>query len=76
MNDKHNELMAYVLDYPEEAAREIEQLRKVQAAALRVASSRRKGIVKDKSVLDLLDEALEVQEPARRIDGSIDPYVS
>lgn len=27
MSDKHNELVAYVLDHPEEAALEIEQLR-------------------------------------------------
>ena len=27
MDDQHNELMAYVLDYPEQAARELESLR-------------------------------------------------
>lgn len=59
MMDEHNEIMKYVFDNPYEAALEIERLRKIQAAALRVASSRRDGIVTDKSVLDLLDQALE-----------------
>lgn len=59
MTDKHNDIMKYVLDSPYEAALEIERLRKVEAAALRVASSRRDGIVTDKGALDLLDRALE-----------------
>lgn len=40
---------------------ELERLRKVEAAALRVASSRRKGIVTDQAPLDALDVALEAQ---------------
>jgi hypothetical protein len=51
--------IAFVLDYPNEAAEELERLRKIQAAALRVASSRRNGIVTDQGALDLLDQALE-----------------
>ena len=54
-----NTAIAYVLDEPEQAAAELERLRKVQAAALRVASSRRNGIVTDQGALDLLDQALE-----------------
>lgn len=54
-----NEIMKYVLHRPCEAALEIERLRKIQAAALRVASSRRGGIVTDQGPLDLLDAALE-----------------
>lgn len=42
-------------------AREMERLRRVEAAALRVASSRREGIVKDQPPLDALDQALERQ---------------
>jgi hypothetical protein len=57
--DEHNEIMKYVLDSPYESALEIERLRKVQAAALRVASSRRGGIVTDQAPLDALDVALE-----------------
>lgn len=62
MDEQFNELMKYVLDEPEEAAREIERLRKVQAAALRVASSRRDGIVTDRGALDRLDAVLEGRE--------------
>lgn len=40
---------------------ELERLRRVEAAALRVASSRRDGIVTDKAPLDALDAALEMQ---------------
>ena len=61
MDEQHNEIVAYVLDYPEQAAREIARLRKVDAAAMRVASSRRNGIVTDQGVLDLLDQVLESQ---------------
>jgi hypothetical protein len=57
----HNALVAYVLDEPERAAREIARLRNVEAIALRVASSRRDGIVTDKGVLDLLDAVLEAR---------------
>ena len=59
MDEMHNELVKYVLDEPDAAAIEIARLRKVEAAALRVASSRRDGIVTDKGALDLLDQALE-----------------
>jgi hypothetical protein len=65
----HNELIAYVLDEPEQAAREIARLRNVEAIALRVASSRRNGIVTDKGVLDLLDAVLEAQ-PVTGSDAS------
>lgn len=39
---------------------EIDRLRQIENAALRVASSRRDGIITDKAVLDKLDAALEV----------------
>lgn len=38
---------------------ECERLRAIETVALRVASSRREGIVMDKGALDLLDQALE-----------------
>ncbi len=50
------------LSEPEQAAAELVCLRKIQAAALRVASSRRNGIVTDQGVLDLLDAVLEGRE--------------
>ena len=59
MDEMHNELVKYALDDPDAAALEIARLRKVEAAALRVASSRRDGVVTDKGALDLLDQALE-----------------
>jgi hypothetical protein len=40
---------------------EKERLRKIEAAALRVASSRRNGVVTDQAPLDALDKALEAQ---------------
>lgn len=39
MDEQHNQLMAYVLDEPEKAAREIQRLRNIEAAALRVVVS-------------------------------------
>lgn len=39
--------------------RELERLRHVEAAALRVASARRNGVVRDQGPLDALDAALE-----------------
>jgi len=42
-----------------EAVRELHRLQRIEAAALRVASSRRDGIVTDQGPLDLLDAALE-----------------
>jgi hypothetical protein len=44
-----------------EQAGELERLRRIEAAALRVASARRNGIVKDQAPLDALDAALEDQ---------------
>lgn len=38
MNELHNELMAYVLDYPEEAAREIARLRETNLVPWMVVS--------------------------------------
>lgn len=43
----------------DEAANEIERLQRTEAAALRVASSRRDSVVTDKGALDRLDAALE-----------------
>lgn len=54
--------IAFVFDFPNEAAEELERLRKIQVAALRVASSRRDGIVTDRGALDRLDAALEGRE--------------
>lgn len=54
--------IAYVLDFPNEAAAELDRLRKIQAAALRVSSSRRGDAVTDKGALDRLDAALEDQK--------------
>jgi hypothetical protein len=42
-------------------AREIERLRAIENAALRVASSRRNRVVTDQGPLDELDRALEAQ---------------
>jgi len=42
---------------------EVKRLRHIENMALRVASSRRKGIVTDKTALDNLDAALEATEP-------------
>lgn len=50
--------MATMSEYVELQA-ENERLRKVEAAALRVASSRRDGVVTDVGALDRLDAALE-----------------
>jgi hypothetical protein len=50
--------MATMSEYVELQA-DVERLRKIEAAALRVASSRHDGVVTDVGVLDLLDAALE-----------------
>lgn len=42
---------------------EITRLRAIENAAMRVASSRRNGIVTDQGALDRLDAALEAQPP-------------
>lgn len=44
-----------------EMEQEIERLRRIEAAALRVASSRRDGVVTDRGALDRLDAALEAR---------------
>ena len=54
--------IAFVLNEPKLAAAELDRLRKIQAAALRVASSRRDGVVTDKGALDRLDAVLEGRE--------------
>lgn len=33
MDKQHNEVMTYVLDYPEQAARELQRLRNIETAA-------------------------------------------
>lgn len=43
MSDKHNELVAYVLDHPEEAALEIEQLRAALQAYVDEAKAQQPG---------------------------------
>lgn len=45
--------------YTQVETRELARLRAVEAAALRVASSRRDGVVVDKGALDKLDAELE-----------------
>lgn len=47
--------------YEQIEVRELARLRAIEAAALRVASSRRDGVVVDQGALDLLDAALEAQ---------------
>lgn len=47
------------------------RLRRVEAAALRVASSRREGVVLDRAVLDRLDAALE-GTPPRAVACTVD----
>lgn len=61
--------MATMSEYVELQA-DVERLRKIEAAALRVASSRRDGVVTDVGALDRLDAALEgraVETPATRV---------
>lgn len=65
MDDKHNELVGYCMDYPEEAAREIARLRNIETAARDLVEK-----------FDVLVGALTIDDPARRVDGSIDPYLS
>jgi hypothetical protein len=59
------ETVNYTLDQPETAAREILRLRNIETAA-------RELVVK----FDVLVGALTVDDPARRVDDSIDPYLS
>lgn len=49
-----------------ELRRDLDRLHRIENAALRVASSRRDGIVTDRAALDLLDAALEDVTPAAR----------
>lgn len=58
------------LSFECDQARELDRLRAVEAAALRVASSRRDGVVTDKAVLDLLDAALEDRLPSAQRSAS------
>lgn len=56
-----DQTITFVLDCPNEAADELDRLRAIAAAALRVSSSRRNGVVTDQAALDRLDAALESQ---------------
>jgi hypothetical protein len=55
------EWFAYYRQMIAHQANELTRLRAIEAAALRVASSRRMRIVTDQAPLDALDEALETQ---------------
>jgi hypothetical protein len=55
--DSTQPTIAFVLDYPNEAAEELDRLRKIAAAALEV--SRHRG---DQAALDRLDAVLEGRE--------------
>lgn len=48
-----------------------DRLRRVEAASLRVASSRRNGVVSDRAALDRLDAALE-GAPLERVSCTVD----
>jgi hypothetical protein len=54
-------LLRSILCEPLDPPHEMKRLHAIERAALRVINTRRKGIVTDKSALDLLDAALEAQ---------------
>ena len=60
LQDKLNALQVARAEVPDDA--ELKRLRRIESAALRVASSRRGGVVADAGALNLLDSALDTPE--------------